>query len=441
MSDLLRAGVAISDISPEPGVPLGGYPHHPRHNRGVHDPLFASCLYLDDGSTKVSIVTMDLLMISKRYVREVREAASAETGIPAANITICCSHTHSAPQASFMFTMDALEHGYEPDMDFVGRLKQQLIDLIVEAASNPFNASIGVEKGFCGREHGVGGNRRDAMGVADPEAWTIGVKDSDGRWRGIFVKYALHPTFLHSDNFLASADYPGYVRSYLGEAIPGAVFLFAQGASGNQSPRHFRTGKTFDEAKRVGTEIGRAVECVLAEMEVSTTESLTVGSMLVSAELRSLPDQRTAEMKTEAAKREFEAIRASGADEAEVWNAELKFLGAEDTLSLVLLSESEDMDPVSEEWPIEIQLIGIGNSRVVFVAGEMFVEFGLTIQYRAPFEKCIVVTLANGAFPGYAATAQAYAIGGYETGASMLTGRSGEQLVDAAVELLYASKE
>ena len=65
-----------------------------------------------------------------------------------------------------------------------------------------------------------------------------------------------------------------------------------------------------------------------------------------------------------------------------------------------------------------------------------FVEFGMTIQYRAPFEKCFVIELANGVLPGYAATTSAYVGGGYETGASMLTGRSGDQLVEAAVQLL-----
>ena len=440
MNQSLQAGVSIIDISPEKGVSLSGYPHHPRHNKGVHDPLYATCLYLDDGGTRLAIVTMDLLMISKRYVRKIRDAANAATGIPAENITICCSHTHSSPRASSMFTMDALEHGTEPDMKFVDQLNRKLIDLIIEAASNTFEASIGVEKGFCGRESGVGGNRRDSTGLADPEVWTIGVKDATGHWRAVFVKYALHPTFLHSDNFLVSADYPGYIRSYLGSAIPDAVFLFAQGASGNQSPRHFRTAKTFDEAKRVGTEIGKEIERVLAGMDVSSTETLTVGTTDVTIDLRTLPERSEAEIKTETARSEWEAIKRSGADDPEVWSAELRFLGAEDTLSLVLLSESGTMDLLSEDWPVEVQLIGIGDSRLVFLAGEIFVEFGLTIQYRAPFEKCFVVELANGVLPGYAATAQAYSVGGYETGASMLTGKSGEQLVDAAVELLYRSK-
>jgi hypothetical protein len=83
-----------------------------------------------------------------------------------------------------------------------------------------------------------------------------------------------------------------------------------------------------------------------------------------------------------------------------------------------------------------VQVIGIDDTRIVALPGEIFVEFGLTIQYRVPFDKCFVIELANGVLPGYACTTRAFSQGGYETGASLLTGRSGEQLADAAVALV-----
>jgi hypothetical protein len=113
----------------------------------------------------------------------------------------------------------------------VENLNRKLVDLVTQAAGNPFPARLGIEKGFCGSEQGVGGNRRDSMGIADPEVWTIGVQDLEGRWRAAMVKYALHPTFLRSDNFLVSADYPGYVREHLSKTKPEMVFLFAHGTS------------------------------------------------------------------------------------------------------------------------------------------------------------------------------------------------------------------
>lgn len=437
MKQTLRAGAAITDVSPPLGVSLGGYPHHPRPNKGIHDPLYASCLYLDDGSTRLAIVCMDIIMYSKKCVHAVRREVSAKTGIPTGNLMICCSHSHSAPRASSSFTMDALERGQEPESKFVENLNAKLIELIVATAEKPFPARLGIEKGFCGREQGVGGNRRDPMGVADPEVWTIGVQDLDGNWKAALVKYALHPTFLHSDNFLVSADYPGYIRKYLDRSKPGMVFLFAQGTAGNQSPRYFRSGKTFAEAERVGTAIGREADRVLDEMDLSSNVPLIVKSKDVEIELRTLPDRQAAEAKAAELKKAWETIKAADAPERDIWNTELRFLGAEDTLSMAILKEQGKLNILKEDLPVEVQVICIGDTRIVGTQGEIFVEFGLTIQYRAPFVKSFVVELANGVLPGYAATERAYAAGGYETGASMLTGHSGEQIVDAALELLW----
>ncbi len=441
MSHELLAGTSIVDISPEKGVPLGGYPHHPRHNEGIHDPLFASCIYLDDGTTRLAIVCMDLLMYSKKHVRTVREQTATKTGIPSGNIMICCSHSHSAPRGSSSFTMDAVkrgatERGSEADTDYAFQLNRKLVDLIVEAIDSEFPARIGVDKGFCGREHGVGGNRRDPMGIADPEVWTIGVQDFEGNWKAALVRYALHPTFLHSDNFLVSADYPGSIRTCLNHHKPGMTVLFAQGTSGNQSPRYFRSGKTFTEAERAGRAIGEEANRVLDRMELSSELPLLAVSKQVEIELRRLPDRESAESSVAELRREWEELEASGASESDIWNAELRFLGAEDTLSLVILNERDELFVVNEELPAEVQVLGIGDGRIVGIQGELFVEFGISIQYRSPFPKTFVVELANGALPGYAATPRAYVAGGYEAGASLLTGRSGEQLVEAAVELL-----
>lgn len=68
--------------------------------------------------------------------------------------------------------------------------------------------------------------------------------------------------------------------------------------------------------------------------------------------------------------------------------------------------------------------------------GEVFVEFGLDIKKRSPFEETHVVTMAGGDLPGYCVTREAMAIGGYEAGNSLLDPVSGQILVDNAIRLL-----
>jgi neutral ceramidase len=441
MKHPFRAGVALTDISPLPGIELAGYPHHPRHNLGVHDPLYAGCLILDDGRTRLAIVTLDVLMCSKSYIRALRERVSARTGIPTRHLMVCCSHTHSGPWASGRLDLEGLEKELQPDAGYLETLNNKLVRLVEEAQSDLSEAKIGIGKGYCGREQGVGGNRHDPRGIADPEVWVLGVQDLERSWRGCLVKYALHPTFLHSDNLLVSADYPGCIRKHLATSKPGMVLLFAQGTSGNQSPRFFRSGKTFAEAERVGKALGQEVERVLDSTQLHDSLPLWTGSTEIEIEQRRLPASMEAEAQVATARKVWEELKALGASAEELWNAELKVLGAEDTLGYIRLEEKGRRFPLrDDELPVEIQVIGIGDARVVGIQGELFAEFGLTIQYRSPFVGTFVIELANGCLPGYAATARTYAEGGYEAGTSLLTGRSGDQIVEAAVQLLYQSR-
>ena len=114
-------------------------------------------------------------------------------------------------------------------------------------------------------------------------------------------------------------------------------------------------------------------------------------------------------------------MKASGASPIELWNTELKLLSAEDTLGFLLQEDKgRRLALRDDKLAAEIQVTGIGDNRSV------------GIQF--------VIELANGRLPGYAATARAYAEAGYEAETSLLTGRSGDQLAEAAAELLYKSK-
>lgn len=438
---LLKAGASIVDISPKKGIELAGYPHYLRHNTGIHDPLYASCIFLDDGITKLAIVCLDILFFSKVYVKEVRERVSSKVNIPAGNIMISCSHTHSGPWASGRLDLEGLERGLKPDMGYVLSLKDKLVDLITNACSNTFEAKIGIEKGICGKEKGIGGNRRDPDGPADPEVWTIGIKDKKDNWRAALVKYSLHPTVIHEESTVVTADYPSYIRRYLAKTKPEMIFLFAQGTSGDQSTRYFRKGQTFKEAERIGFEIGRVADSILNSMKLTSDVPLIVKSTETGIELRKLPTEEAAEAEVAETKKRLGKLRQGNASYIEIQNANLKNLGAECKLGYIKLkNKGIDLELEVNELPAEIQVIGIGDSRIVAVPGEIFVEFGLNIQKRSPFEKTFVIALANGCLPGYACTEEAYSKGDYEAGTSMLTARSGDIIVQAALRFLEVKK-
>src|SRR2546422_9969729 len=83
----MRAGAAVVDITPPPGWRMWGAIWE-QFNSGVHDPLFAKALVLEQGEEKAALVVCDLGYISRDLSTPVREKASRLTGIPASSIVI-----------------------------------------------------------------------------------------------------------------------------------------------------------------------------------------------------------------------------------------------------------------------------------------------------------------------------------------------------------------
>lgn len=420
---MLKAGVSITDISPQKGVRLAGYPHCIRANKGVHDPLYASCLYLNNGREEVIFVGLDLLYIGKKQAKELRE----RIGKP---IMFNASHTHSGPRVVTSIPNPDGEAGDE-NGEYAYELTEKLYKLITDAMAQPFEAKAGTAIGRCGAERGVGGNRRDKHGVCDPSVNVLAVKDTDDKVRACLVNYTLHPTLLHAENELVTADYPGYIRRFLKFAYPEAVMLFAQGAAGNQSSRYHRVAQDFDEAARVGTTIGvEAADCV-KKMAFASDLEIGVKSVETDLPLRIYPTIEQALQGVEKAKADLEIAKTK--DYITKWNAELALFGQENTLKGARIAKTGFR---SEQLPCEIQIITLGDTAIIGIQGEMFVEYALEIKSMNIADKTFVFTVTNGALPGYICTPEAIAKGGYETGSTMLTGDAGKTIINAIKEIL-----
>ena len=96
-TDGLWAGAAAVDITPPGSQFLYGYPHIARYSTGVHDPLFSSALYLSDGAVEALFVANDVIYVSKALVAEARSRIQQRTSIPANQVMVTASHTHSGP--------------------------------------------------------------------------------------------------------------------------------------------------------------------------------------------------------------------------------------------------------------------------------------------------------------------------------------------------------
>ena len=439
MAAELIAGAAQVDVSPKDSQFLYGYPHVPRMSEGVHDPLLASALYLSDGVHPCLFVSCDVIYISKAISAAVRPRIAAATGVPAASISILCTHTHSGPLTTECVICDADPVVPPPDRKYIELLENG----IVEAALAAFQSAQKAQAGLAHADStGVGTNRHVPQGgPGDHQMPVLMLRSADGQKNlACMLVCSMHPTVLHKDSRLVSGDFPGLARLWLQEHVLGSdcPVLHHIGPAGNQSPRHVTRGNTFAEAQRLGEVLGRAVAKVLPE--IAYHNDLSIGCVRAEVDLprRKLPpvDQAAANLKQVAD--HLERLRHSGAPWQEVRTVECDWFGAEETVTLAKALASRRLEAFYKATqPAEIMLFRVGPWNFVFWPGEIFTEYALALKLVR--QNTYLISCANGDTQTYIVTREALQHDWYERFNAIFEPGAGELLLAKSLELLSAS--
>lgn len=434
----LVAGTAVRDISPSEPVFLVGYPHVRRISTGIHDPLLASALYLQNQTTGLLTVALDLLFISALTARELRAIVSARIGIPPENVFISCTHTHSGPVTNEMIAWREDPVVPAPDEGYMRRLKNNVVQAAEEAVRRSRPAEIACTFAIA---EGVGGNRLSAEGTSDPEVGILVARErGTDKLLAISLTYSMHPTVLHEDSTLVSADFPGFTRQFLiGQLGQQLTVLYHTGPSGNQSPRYSVRSQSFEEARRLGESLGESVLKAmrsLTDTDFSDDPPLGARTTAVDLPRRRMPSVAEAEQKLEECVASYERLKKEKAAHGTLRTAECAVFGAEETVFLARCEENGALDTWLQDYlPAEVQVLRIGNVFLAGLPGEPFVEYGLELKRKSP-SKVVVVSLVNGDLQGYIVTPEAAEAGGYEAANSVFSPQAGSLLVDAALRLI-----
>lgn len=441
----LLAGAFAQDVTPEhfPISVNGGFAD--RKATAAHDKLHARCLVLDDGKTKVALVVVDSCMVPRELGDAAREKASKETGIPAMNILISATHTHSAPTVTGVF-------GSDPDERYVGFLADKIAAGIVTAHAKLAPAKVGAgaadepgqlfnrrwftKPGFENRDPFGGTTDKVKMnpgyqnaaldkqaGPTDPQVTVLSVRGRDDAPRALFANYSLHYV---GDRPALSADYFGVfadrVGGVLGAKGDGFVGILSNGTSGDVNNVNFAgppppKREPGERSREVAEDVAKAAKTAADGATYSADVTLAVAVKDLTLKVR----KPTAADVTRA-----EEILAKAA------GRELK--GADETYAreTVLLAKYPDTVPV------RIQAIRVGDLGIVGIPCEVFTEIGLEIKAKSPLRRTCVVSLANG-YNGYLPTAAQHALGGYETWrarSSYLEVGAAGPITETAIELL-----
>ncbi len=436
MSTKIIAGAASADITPDGSQFLFGYPHVRRYSTGVHDPLLSSALYLCDGTTSLLWVANDVIYISRATAQRVRERIETETGIPASNIMITATHTHSGPLTVDVLCCESDPVVPETDPHYIEQLEGGIVRAAIRAFQNARPAEIGltIADGSC-----VGGNRHDSGGPSNPEVPVLVVRDEKNRIPlAAMLVCSMHPTVLHEDSTLISGDFPAMTRQYLQKTIFGdnCPVLHHTGPCGNQSPRHVTRSNTFDEAARLGRLLGQSVAEAVQAIDYVGDLVLRCNRNWVDLPARKYPTVEFAEEQLVRAASRLDYLRKSAADPREIRTAECDWFGAEELAVLARASAAGRLQKaVDSVMPAEVQLMRVGTWAFVGWPGEAFVEFAL--QAKTAHRNCHIISMANGELQGYLVTEEAVRWHWYEANNSLFASpQAGMALLDASLTLL-----
>lgn len=433
----LQAGRAVFDINPDGPVQLFGYPHVRRISTGVHDPLLASVLWLDNGDRRLLMIALDLLFLDPPTSRSIRKQVSSALEIPEPAIFISCTHTHSGPVTTRPIAWWNDPVATPPDPAYLKRVGDRVTCAAREAAASSTPAEIAWTSADA---TGVGGNRLQAGGLTDPECGILAVRDARSHeLLSVSLVYGMHPTVLHEDSTLVSADFPHFTRESLKERWgSGLGVLFHTAPCGNQSPRYYVTGQTFAEAERLGRKLGEAVIPALERLQsASWLSSPSLEGVLKSVDLQRQPllaledaRKRLAEYRAK-----YDRLKGEGAPQPQVRTAECAIFGAEGAVAMAEAEATGEIEGVMDRYPpIEVQRLRIGGVNLIGLPGECFTEYSLAIK-RGASRKTFVACLVNGELQGYIVTPETFATGGYEASGALFDTSAGDVLVRTALDL------
>jgi neutral ceramidase len=436
----LQAGVAVVDITPPLGCRMAGY-FNERLNTGTHDPLQAKALVLHQEDEWAALVFCDLVGIARSVSERARRLAAEKTGIPAANMLIAATHSHTGPLYAgalrqYFHDRAVAAKGADPQekIDYPAVLAAKIAEAIDKAARSvrPVALSAGMA-----RQEGLSFNRRFHMkdgtvqfnpgklnpnivrpaGPIDPDVGLLRFRAGD-KELALLTVFALHLDTVGGTEY--SADYPFYLERKL-QPLLGAegVSLFGAGTCGDIN--HIDVSKKDPqkghlEAGRIGTTLGDTVMKALPKLRPQRSPRLAIRRTIVQAPLQ---------------KYSAEAIAQARKDMAKIGTRELPFLKQVEAYKILSLQ----MLP-SDILPMEVQVFRLSDEvAIVGLPGEIFVDLGLAIKKASPFPVTLVIELCNDA-PGYVPTVKAFKEGSYETVNSRIQPGGGEKLVEAATRLL-----
>ncbi|MHB0961030.1 MAG: hypothetical protein ACYC6N_09310 [Pirellulaceae bacterium] len=418
-TNALRVGTSSIALQADDAMVIAGG-IGPRTVQGQEGELRATAVVLAEGSTKVAIISCDVLMLTRDQLDPVVAEIEASSGIPASHVMIHTTHTHHAPSTIRV-------HGYDRDAAFSGEVQRAIVKAVGQANDRLTDASFWFKRG---QETTVGQNSRLLLadntiywvgprddtvrptGPFDPDLPVLAFRRADGTGKNLAVIFghSTHTIGALTGNFRSPAFY-GMAAQRMEQDL-GGTFCFLQGASGS-------THRLDGEATEASQRIEAAVREALAAATEQSQPTLAAIKRPFTFRVRHFDEQAEEQAVTAYCTKRIGA-------------------GAEGVIEVFRNMRKDLAAHQGEERTTWIQAIRIGDVVIVGVPAEFFTVLGMEIKRRSPYPHTFIAELSND-WIGYLPDREGHQLGGYQvwTGFhSYAEAGTGERVVEAAAEIL-----
>lgn len=268
ISAALKVGIGRADLTPPIGTPSAGYAERKGEGmEGVHDPLLALALFIDNEEKKVALCSVDHLGLTYEIVQEIIQRVHQRPGLEECEVYIASSHTHSGGGAYLNIPVlgASLAGAYSPHVTQF--YIEKTAHAIIQASQSLVPAKVGI--GYGKAENLSHYRGRWPVGITPlSDVAVIKATTLDDTPLAVLFNYAVHPTVLNSQNRQFSSDFVGYAREHLQSLLGSEIQpIYFNGAQGDIIPVIFNEDDRFDACERLGQSLAATVAQVWNETE------------------------------------------------------------------------------------------------------------------------------------------------------------------------------
>ncbi len=447
----LQVGFSKVNITPVLGCGIYGY-YIDRNAKGILDELFIRTLAISLGERTLLLFSADLCEVPTPVVERYTAAIEKATGVPANDIMITATHTHTGP---FMSVGNLGGRPEEVDR-YVDFVESRIVDGAILALADRTASKMGYIVGYAPervayirRYKMKDGSTLTCPPIGDPNiVGPIGELDQrvnvlrferEGAKSIALVNYGVHADTVNGE--LLSADFPCYMYDTLDKVL-GIESIFFPGAQGDVGSTHVFPEKgdmndteiSFDNemkspgmARFVGHALAGTVLQVYDKAYFVDVDSIDMvkKDLFVPANLPRPEDMPLA--------RKYKELHESGRDDLIPYKAMQLTTVVAEALRMC------EMEGGPDKIRLPLTALRLGPVAFAGIPGEPFTEIGVKIKEAEGFDVILPCALTNGC-EGYFPMESAYAEGGYEARTSHFKPGVADAIVEGAKNLLKELK-